>query len=395
MTRKLLTALDQVAVRNTITVMQMREQALIQQRAREWAEQARLTIQTRREVPFLNVQQLTHTMRLMQLSNLVPLIEPEEARQHIQPLLFPSLEEQKIRMRRVTPIHITEQVEYSRIQRIRPALIEQEMREFLLHRTSIIMIDQLILAILEAYLFTYYRNEMLQILLKILEMIINKLWYLEPIVGLEALQKLMLQHYVYAFMEYPKTLNMLGIRVTPLTLSMMEHKPASLYMTATIEKTQTKQKSMIKSAEHRKPEIRVISGSRTRAPVTSIKREIGVTEDLTKDTIVHTGRDFSGKEMLFTMLRYAYSIPYWIRRWLAREMGMPENHKYARYFGIGAIPSRRARFTWKKTRNLYEAGVRYHKDGWQKLFTQSAYEKTHSVTKGIKRLFRKFKLLFD
>jgi len=160
MPRRLLTALDQVAIRNTITVMQIREQALIQQRAREWAEQARLVIQTRREVPFLDVQQLMHIMRLMQLSNLVPLIEPEEARQYIQPLLFPSLEEQKIRMRRITPIRITEQVEYSRSQRLRPSLIEQEMREFLLHRTSIIMIDQLMLAILEAYLFTYYQQVM-------------------------------------------------------------------------------------------------------------------------------------------------------------------------------------------------------------------------------------------
>jgi len=392
MARRILTALDQVATRSAITVTQMAEQALIQQRARQWAEQVTRVIQTRREVPFLDVQQLMHIMRLMELSNLVPFITPEEATQHVQPLLLPTLEEQKIRMRRVTPTRYVEQVEYSRTQRVEPALTEQEIRRYRLYRTSIIMIDQLMLALLEAYLFINFREQMLQILLKILEMVIRKLWYLERIAGLEALQKLMLQFYVYAFMEYPKTLNMLGIRVTPLTISMMEHKPASIYMTASIEKTQVKQKAMSISCERRKPEIKVVYGSRTRAVETSVKREIGVTEDLTKDTIVHVGRDYQGKEMLFTMLRYAYSMPYWLRRWLAREMGMPENHKYARYFGIGAIPSRRARYTWKKTRSLYEAGIRYHKDGWQKLFTQSAYDKTHPVSKGRRRLFRKFKL---
>ena len=395
MARKILTALDQVATRSAITVTQMAEQAMIQQRARQWVEQVTRTIQTRREVPFLDVQQLMHTMRLMELSNLVPFLTPEEARQRVMPLLMPTLEEQKIRARRVTPVRYTEQVEYSRTQRVEPALIEQEIRELILHRTSIILIDQLMLALLETYLFINFREAMLQILLKILEMVTRKLWYLERIAGLEALQKLMLQLYVYAFMEYPKTLNMLGMRVTPLTLSMMEHRPASLYITASMEKTQVKQKAEIKSAERRKPEIRVVYGSRTRAPETSIKREIGVTEDLTKDTIVHVGRDYQGKEMLFTALRYAYSMPFWLRRWLAREIGMPENHKYARYFGIGCIPSRRARYTWKKTRSLYEAGVRYHKDGWQKLMTQSAYEKTHPVSKGFKRLFRKFKLLLE
>ena len=392
MARKILTALDQIATRSAITVTQMAEQALIQQRARQWAEQVTRVIQTRREVPFLDVQQLMHIMRLMELSNLIPFITPEEATQHVQPLLLPTLEEQKIRMRRVTPVRYVEQVEYSRTQRVEPALTEQEIREYRLYRTSIIMIDQLMLALLETYLFINFREQMLQVLLKILEMVIRKLWYLERIAGLEALQKLMLQFYVYAFMEYPKTLNMLGIRVTPLTISMMEHKPASIYMTASIEKTQVKQKAMSISCERRKPEIRVVYGSRTRAVETSVKREIGVTEDLTKDTIVHVGRDYQGKEMLFTMLRYAYSMPYWLRRWLAREMGMPEDHKYARYFGIGCIPSRRARFTWKKTRSLYEAGIRYHKDGWQKLFTQSAYDKTHPVSKGRRRLFRKFKL---
>ena len=392
MARKILTALDQIATRSAITVTQMAEQVLIQQRARQWAEQVTRVIQTRREVPFLDVQQLMHIMRLMELSNLIPFITPEEATQHVQPLLLPTLEEQKIRMRRVTPTRYVEQVEYSRTQRVEPALTEQEIREYRLYRTSIIMIDQLMLALLETYLFINFREQMLQILLKILEMVIRKLWYLERIAGLEALQKLMLQFYVYAFMEYPKTLNMLGIRVTPLTISMMEHKPASIYMTASIEKTQVKQKAMSISCERRKPEIRVVYGSRTRAVETSVKREIGVTEDLTKDTIVHVGRDYQGKEMLFTMLRYAYSMPYWLRRWLAREMGMPEDHKYARYFGIGCIPSRRARYTWKKTRSLYEAGIRYHKDGWQKLFTQSAYDKTHPVSKGRRRLFRKFKL---
>jgi len=390
MTRKLLTALDQMATRSTITVHQMTEQTLIQQNARQFAEQTARVIQTHREVPFLDVQRLMHTMRLMELSNLVPFLTPEEARTRISPLLLRTLEEQKIRTRRVTPIRYAEQVEYSRTQRVEPALTEQEIREYRLHQTSIILIDQLMLALLETYLYINFQEQMLEILLKILDMVTHKLWYLERIPTLEALQKLMLQFYVYAFMEYPKTLNMLGIRVTPLTVMMMEHRPASMYMTASIEKEQAKQKPMIKSASRRKPEIRVVYGSRTRAPATSIKREIGVTEDLTKDTTVHVGRDYQSKEMFFTMLRYAYSMPFWMRRWLAREMGMPENHKYARYFGIGCIPSRRARFTWKKTQNLYKAGIRYHKDGWQALMGR--YSLTHEIAKGVKRLFRKFVL---
>jgi len=388
MPRKLLTALDQITQRTVTTINTVRSRQQLLLLSRERATQTALILQQKRQLPFLDVQALLLEMQLRQLARLIPFITPIRQRERLRPLLFPTYEEERVRRLGVVPRRKLEVYEMQRVERLRPERIRQRIRELVLHRTSIIHIDHRLFTRLETYLWTNFMEQVLQILGKLYEMVRRKLWFLERIPTLEALQKQLLQLYVYAFMEYPKTLNILGMRITPLTMMVLRYKPASIYMTAVIQKIKTKLKALLMSAERRKPEARIISGSRTRAPETSIKREIGVTESLSEDTTVHLGRDLQGKEMFFTALRYAYSMPFWLRRWMAREMGMPENHKYARYFGIGCIPSRRGRHTWKKTRNLYQAGIRYHRDGYLALFKQ--YDKWHPISKGNKRLFRKF-----
>jgi hypothetical protein len=65
-------------------------------------------------------------------------------------------------------------------------------------------------------------------------------------------------------------------------------------------------------------------------------------------------------------------MPYWIRRFIAIHMGMPENHKYANYFGISVIPTRRTKWkgdvrrypeaqylTYSKDKHVMDAIIKY------------------------------------
>jgi len=317
--------------------------------------------------PKVNVQRLLLAERLISLVKMIPYITPRESIQKIRGLLPTPYEIEQIYRRgglRYREILLEEE---QRLRRLRPEEERQKVRQILLSPVSITLTDQTELARLESYLWLNLRTEVEQCLEKIVKMVISKSWYVETIAGLEALLKMLLQLYVYALMEHPKNLNMIGMRVTPLTIQYLEGKSGQLYMTSAMAGQDVKSKALLQTTQARKPMTKLVSSERSRTELIPQKIDIGHVIYISKDSLVGTGTDMKGMDMFFTALRYAYSMPFWLRRWLARSLGMPENHKYARYFGIGCIPTRS---TWKGTiRRRYtgEAYIRFNRDEYLKM----------------------------
>jgi len=367
MVRKFLTAIDQQVARATTTLATVTSgrQALLMAWTR--AEQTAVTVQKAVTLPLLNVQRLMTYMRLIALTKLLPMLPPKEFRRGIDALLIPTPEEEKAIRRRTLPYRQMEELETERAQRLRPERIRQEVREIALSRTSINLVDQTAFTRLESWLWQNFPLQTYQILGTLLKQSISKQWYLERIVGLEDLQKLMLQMYIYAFMEFPLQMNLLGMKVTPLTMSVLRGRVASIYETYVMQNQQLKPKALLMAVQRRKPETKLIVRTKGKQEQVPLKEGIGTTPSIDEETIVSTGRDMFGKEAFFTALRYAYSLPFWLRRRLARNFGMPENHKYARYFGIGCIPTRYARYSWKYRRYSAESFTYFRRDEWLKL----------------------------
>jgi len=390
MPRKLLTAIDQINERmmqTVITVNRGQQQALL---LRQLHTQL-TTLKTQREAyPFLNVQRLMFLMRLREYAVLAPFMIPRERVTTLTTALKPLWELEELRRKRVLPYRKILELEFERRQRVTPQLTEEEQKLTRLHEFSIILLEQYLIALIEEFLLLKYGLTVLEVLEKIMEMCMYKRQYALTVPRFEHLLKLLLELYVTAFMAQPETLNLLAIRCTPLTMTLMKHKNASIYAVASVQKRATKQKALLKSCEKRKPEVRLLSGSRTRAPATAIKRLLGTTEDLTEETKISVGKDYFGRDFWFWVLRYAYGIPYWIRRVMAMELGMPENYKLIRYFKLAVIPSRRARKAWKKERFYERLPILYHRDGWKGIM--DVYKKYHPVPHGRKRIFRKFTL---
>jgi hypothetical protein len=300
-------------------------------------------------------------------------------------LLQPSIEETEALQKKKLPTYQIQQLTVEKTQRLRPEQIRRQTQLLKLSRFSINLTEQTAFAMLESYLWRNFPLQVYQILGVLLKQAISKTWYLERIEGLEPLEKLMLQMYVYAFMEFPLSLNVLGLRVTPLTMFVLKHRPASMYMTYTMLKQEAMNKSLMLSALLRKPELKGVLAGKSKREHVPLKENIGVTEDLTEETVVSTGKDNMGKEWFFTAMRYAYSIPFWIRRRLVRNMGMPESHKYARYFGIGCIPTRYAKYSWKRRIMPEESGILFRRDEWLKFIKR--YDKMHNAGKPRKGIF--------
>lgn len=366
MARKLLTALDQIVARTAIT------QATVARSAEAWAT-ARLVAQRTATVTvqkttlqFVNVQALMLGMRLLSLGQLLPLLTPRQMLRQIAVLEMPLMEERELFTRRKMSLRQMQELRTSRTRIMRPQKVRQTLREIMLSRTAITMTDQLEFALLEKYLWVNMQAQVEQVLQKILHMCIAKQWYCESITGLESLIQLMLQMYVYAFMMHPQTAVMLAMRVTPLTMQVLRHKLASIYMVCAVQNQALAPKGILITAQKRKTRTKAVSESKGKTEMVNIKQNIGQTKDLTDGTKVGVGRDAMGKEMFFTTLRYAYSMPFWLRRWFARQFGMPENHKYARYFGIGCIPSRYAKRSWKRYRKTEPAITNFNRDQYLK-----------------------------
>jgi len=370
MTRKLLTSIDShVETLQTVTVTLSRQsEALLEERAEAYAEQAWIIKQ--QTLPLLNVQRLMAIHKAIETSKLALPTLTTERIQTLSRAYVKTLEEEVIERKRVLPAYQAQVVELERQTRLKRQKIEEEMRLYRLHRNSIAMLEQTIFAMLESWLYQHYPTQVLQVLGKIIEQCIKKQWYMERIEGLEHLQRMMGQMYQYVMMEYPQTYNMIGMRVTPLTMIVLRHRNAVVYAVYSMQKEKVKQKATVKTVLKQKESTKKVQSGKPSHAVVPQREHIGTTEDLTEETPVSTGKDDFGREWFFTALRYAYSIPFWMRRQLVRTMGMPENHKYARYFGIGCIPTRRTMYGYKKQRYGREPWTERDKNDFIKWYVQ-------------------------
>ena len=364
MARKILTSIDnQTETQLTVTLTLTRQsQAILMERAKQTAEQAWITKQ--QTLPFLNVQRLMAMHKAIETSKLAVTITPTERIQTLSKTYIKPLEEEIIERKRILPAYQAQTVELERQTRLKRQKIEEEMKLYRLHRNSILIIEQTILAMLESWLYQNYPIQTLQILGKLIEQCIKKRWYIERIEGLEHLQRMMAEIYQYIMMEYPKSFNMIALRVTPLTMTVLRHRSGALYATYAMQKQEIKQKATLKTELKQKETTKHVLKGKKRYTIVPQREHVGTTYEVTDETRVSTGKDDLGREWFFTALRYAYTIPYWIRRQIARTMGMPENHKYARYFGIGCIPTRRTMKGFKKQRYGREPWTQRERDNY-------------------------------
>lgn len=364
---KMLTAITTITTQYATQTLITTAQAEIEATARAFATEHAIKLTTTTALRFLDVQKLMITMKALETSRLLPIITLPERTTRATALAQPLLEEEELAKKKLIP---TKQLEEQKTIRKQYTRLEKrliEITERLLSPTAINLIDHQSFCMLESLLWTTIQEEMKLCIEQMLMSTIAKRPYVERIAGLEHLQKLLLQTYIPMFMGTPSMTNIIALRLTALTRQLLKGMNAEIYMTATHQAEAMKPKMAPTPAQKRKLITKAVASGKKRTEWVPRKEEIGVTEELTDETKVSVGKDAYGKDMFFTALRYAYSMPYWMRRWLARSYGMPENHKYARYFGIGCIPIRRSLTGYRKRRYTQEAWTYFNRDEYIKL----------------------------
>lgn len=222
----------------------------------------------------------------------------------------------------------------------------QETQERLLPTIALNLIDFTALCTLDKELWQTYPDQVLQILQQIKEMCEKKTFHITPIPTYIALQEHLLQTYSTAHATHPFTLNMYAMRLTAMSKQILEECPMSIYLVGATQAQCTKCKYALAVCEQRRLETKLVASGKTSTEAIPEKFSVGYTPKLTGDEKIGVPKNIKGQELTFLALRYAYSMPYWLRRFVAISMGMPENSKYALYFGIGGLPTRRSTFRY-------------------------------------------------
>jgi hypothetical protein len=280
------------------------------------------------------------------LTQFIGALTPESRNEALERLdmTHQQLEEQ-VTKGMITPVERTLQ-EFGLRQHTRIDEIEQEIEKLDPPQISLSLIDFQALCELDAYYHDTYPVQTEIIMQQIEQMCEAKMYKIPAMVGYKALQEALLELYVPAYASFPFTLNIFCMRMTALSITQLIHKQVTIYATGAVQDALLSLKEEIGSCEMRRIETKLVSGGKTATDAIPNKYQIAQTDDLTGDEKLGVPRNPKGHQTLWLMLRYAYSMPYWIRRMIAIHTGMPENYKYALYFGIGGLPSRYS--TWKR-----------------------------------------------
>jgi len=341
MVRKLLTAIDEYVARHwcvvrevTFGISQRRELAALEQIRRT---ETAVTPQYR----FLNVQRLMMIMQIRRIAWLIPYLTPEESLAQMDKWLPPPLEEEIALRKHLIPLRELEEERALRRDVTRIEEVREITRLLKLHKPSISVIEQEAFADLETTLFKLYPLQMEQIIKQIIHMCTAKQLYLDPIIGLETLQKFLLQLYVPMYMEMPMKLNMIALRLTQLTMEYVKGMSGTLYRALSSTAQAIKTKALLSTTQRRRLETKALSSGKTRIEQFQTKGEGGTTPSLSPTDKIGMGKGLTGTELAVLSVALAYGLPYFVKRWFTRSIGLPENSKLYHKPYISFIPVRR------------------------------------------------------
>jgi len=364
---KMLTAISQIeSMKQTVLTL-----TTVQRLEHETSVQRGITIgQQLQQVPalrFVNVQRLLLMERALDSMKMLPYITPRETLPPIRGALITLPEEEEYYTKRLITKQALEEEETTRPEILRTELQLERVKERPLHPTAITLTDHEDFCLMEKWLKQHVPIQLEQVLDKLILMTIAKTPYCETITGLEALIKQMLQLYIGMFMGHPEQTNMIALRVTALTRQRLQTKPVAVYMSATHQAQASKPKALLTSTQKRKLETKAVSSGKPRTERVPRKEELDTMEEYDDNTKIDLMKDMYGKAMFSIAMRYAYGMPYFIRRWLARTYGLPENHKYIRYLKMMGIPVRLALWAWRRKRYTGDDWTYFKRDEYLKL----------------------------
>jgi len=346
---KILTNTVQMVNRASET-LRTRQIAVAVATTRQVAVQTSFTQETR------NVAQKAigmHELRIAYIMQHLPRLTPEltrEFREHNLPLLEIITEEEEAKSKRANiPLRETELERRERRLRTRLERVLDNIERIIFERPVFGVTELTTEAMLEHHLWDNYHDQILLALTNLILASEQRNLFIKPLGVSEGFQRFAMEYYMPYYMALPMKHNLLGVKVTPLSLLLLEGRHASSYVTGTLQGQEMKTKSLIVPSQARALRAKVVSsGKRPIEPIPTVS--VGDEhEKFSKNDYIPIFHDVQGKDMITVTILDAVIRRYLIKVWGARMVGYPEGYAFWQYPHVAVIVTRRGmRIRYKK-----------------------------------------------
>jgi len=376
MTRNLLTALEYIEERMTSTVQSLTAKLTAQTTAYQRQTLKTTTYLDYRKYTLIQVQRVTQLTRIHDFLHQYAVIsETMRTRKALETSAMP-FEFEELRRKGIMKIKEYEEEVYVRRELPTEILEPEKVTPLRLWQQSINLVDQQAFAMLEKQLWLTQPTDVLAVLQKLYDACQRKQLFIERIVGKEPLMRLLAQMYIPMFMQMPLTMNMMSLRVTPLTMQLLENKQGTTYVHCVAQGQAIKTAPLLASAQRRRTETKQLASAKQRVEIFPIKMESGVVTALDKEGKLYVGKDLMGKALMMLTLMYCTTIPYIVKHWLAHQWGMPQNYRLLRKPQIQFMPTRVTLAKKIRVRYTGTYWTNFNRDEYLKLIKK--YGGTHS-----------------
>jgi len=310
----------------------------------------------------LDTGALMRAYYVRQYMEIFPFLPTEQVMRNV-PLMQQLTEEEERYIRR-SPLRVeVAQIErFKRFIETEPERKIAELERLRIDYPAVLSIEQIVLSLMEKLLWTTRQKDVIQVMQELMDMVESKRRYATRILGLEALTKQLLQLYVPYFMQPPLEHNMLGLRLSLLTLSLLKGKTAQIYISMAGLGLQLKQKAELISCQLRRLETKALALLKPLQKWWNTVHGLTQTDNLQKETEVPMMKDLKGKQTPTYIVLQVLSFKYLISRWFAHHVGEPENKWYYVYPRVEVIITRHGVKLRKYMRNPEWQIITFNRD---------------------------------
>jgi hypothetical protein len=288
----------------------------------------------------LDTHGLMRNYYVRQTMEILPSIVGAEVEEGISRLLEIPEEAQRLLLK--TPLGTRlEQIErFKRMQDLKPVERLLGIERLKLDRPAVMSLEQTILSMLESLLYTTRYDDVNIIMQELMAMVEERRRYARIEPRLEALTKHLLQQYMPYFMEPPQEHNMIGLRLSLMTMQWLKNKSVTLYATMAGQGQTMKQKAELMSCEPRQERQKSLALLKKELEWFNVVLGLTGSKELKLSDNVPLFPDFMGKPIVTVTLLQVASMRFLLTDNYSKVIGFPENKWYLVYPRIEVIITR-------------------------------------------------------
>lgn len=288
----------------------------------------------------LDTHSLMRDYYVRQWMKIIPTVSVPEVEKSVPQLQEIPEEAQKLIMRTPLGTRLEQMERLRRLQDTKPAERLAQIERLKLDRPAVMSLEQTILSMLESLLYTTRYDDVNIVMQELMTMVEEKRRYARIEPRLEALTKHMLQQYMPYFMEPPQEHNMLGLRLSLMTMQWLKNKSVTIYASMAGQGQTMKQKAELMSAEPRQERQKALALLKKELEWFNVILGLVGSKQLKLSDNIPLFPDLFGKPIVTVTLLQVLGMRFRLTDNYSKAIGFPENKWYLVYPRLEVIITR-------------------------------------------------------